>query len=242
MKVSDASQKRCGRRFCEASLNSVSCACSSSIGTFYLFFIAHDRQDAAPARLFALDVAEQIVQHFDRLAVHGNDEVRFGAIDAAKDQAAGLKGPEVKVIRRGGMVFRSVDRSKADLIVAVDGKPIKVLDDLLSHVESKKPGEHIVLTIVRDEKKIEGADRAGASAEPLSLATLRRSVFASTLLRSVTNLHSLSCRLPFFPPPQSGFASWAFHFCQSVSSSFRLSGCLSDRSFARRCPWRGCTA
>ena len=80
-------------------------------------------------------------------------------------QHAGLKGPEVKVLRRGGMVFRSVDRSKADLIVAVDGKPIKVLDDLLSHVESKKPGEQIVLTVVRDGQKNAGADRAGASAE-----------------------------------------------------------------------------
>ncbi len=70
-------------------------------------------------------------------------------------QHAGLKGPEVKVHRRGGVVFRSVDRSRADLIVAVDGRPIKVLDDLLGYVEGKKPGDQVTLTVVRDGKKVQ---------------------------------------------------------------------------------------
>ena len=43
-----------------------------------------------------------------------------------------------------------LDRSKADLIVAVDGRQVKTLDDLLSYVESKKVGERVVLRVVRE--------------------------------------------------------------------------------------------
>jgi S1-C subfamily serine protease len=69
-------------------------------------------------------------------------------------QAAGLRGPQVKVVQRGAMIFKTVDRSKADLIVAVDGKPVETLDDLLSYVESRKPGDQVTLTVVRDGNKV----------------------------------------------------------------------------------------
>jgi S1-C subfamily serine protease len=68
-------------------------------------------------------------------------------------QRAGLRGPQVGVVRRGGFEYRWLDRSKADLIVAIDGKAVKTLDDLLSHVESKKPGDKVVLTILREGAK-----------------------------------------------------------------------------------------
>jgi S1-C subfamily serine protease len=68
---------------------------------------------------------------------------------------AGLQGPQEKVVRRGGFVYRSIDRSKADLIVAVDGRPVKTLDDLLSHVESKKPGDSVVLRVLREGRRME---------------------------------------------------------------------------------------
>jgi S1-C subfamily serine protease len=69
-------------------------------------------------------------------------------------QRAGLRGPKVTIVERGDDVFRTVDRSKADLITAVDGRPVKSLDDLLSYVEGKKPGEEIVLTIQREGKEL----------------------------------------------------------------------------------------
>jgi S1-C subfamily serine protease len=68
-------------------------------------------------------------------------------------ERAGLRGPEVVTLRRGGVVYQGVDRSKADLILAVDGKPVKSLDDLLTHVEGKKPGDRVVLTVVRDGER-----------------------------------------------------------------------------------------
>src|SRR5262249_47050803 len=61
---------------------------------------------------------------------------------------AGLRGPQE--VRRFG--YRAIDRSKADLITAVDGKPVRSFDDFLSYVESKKPGDKVTLTIVREGK------------------------------------------------------------------------------------------
>ena len=70
-------------------------------------------------------------------------------------QRAGLRGPQAVVARRGGFEYRTVDRSRADLIVAVDGRPVKALDDLLSHVESKQPGDRVVLTVIREDQKLQ---------------------------------------------------------------------------------------
>jgi S1-C subfamily serine protease len=68
---------------------------------------------------------------------------------------AGLRGPQEQVVRRGGFIYRSVDRSKADLVVAANGRPVKTLDDLLSYVESKKPGDTVVLRVVRDGQRMD---------------------------------------------------------------------------------------
>jgi S1-C subfamily serine protease len=59
-------------------------------------------------------------------------------------------------VRRGGFLYRSVERSKADLILSVDGKPVKTLDDLLSYVESKKPGDQVVFKVLREGQRIDG--------------------------------------------------------------------------------------
>ena len=37
----------------------------------------------------------------------------------------------------------------ADLIVAVDGEPIKTVDDFLNAVEARHPGDQVVLTVIR---------------------------------------------------------------------------------------------
>src|SRR5205814_465087 len=70
-------------------------------------------------------------------------------------ERAGLRGPEVREVQRGPVLYRAVDRSRADLIVAVDGRPVKSFDDLLSQVERHKPGETAVFTVVRDGDRVE---------------------------------------------------------------------------------------
>ncbi|MGA2069403.1 MAG: trypsin-like peptidase domain-containing protein [Thermoguttaceae bacterium] len=68
-------------------------------------------------------------------------------------EKAGLHGPRVvrQQKRQGPFVYeyQTVDRSAADLIVAVDGKPIKTADEFLDAIESKQPGEQVVLSVVR---------------------------------------------------------------------------------------------
>jgi len=68
---------------------------------------------------------------------------------------AGLHGPEVRTIQRGGQSYRFADRSKADLIVGVNGQPVKTLDDLLGAIEAHRPGEKVTLRVMRDGKPLD---------------------------------------------------------------------------------------
>ena len=69
-------------------------------------------------------------------------------------EKAGLQGP--KIVRRrkrqGPFVYEytTVDRAAADLIVGLDGKPVKRTDDFLDTIESKRPGDEVVVNIVRE--------------------------------------------------------------------------------------------
>ena len=72
-------------------------------------------------------------------------------------EKAGLRGPKVNRSRRGPFVVDRVDRSAADLIVGVDGQKIDTADDFLSYIDEKKPGQEVVLTVIRDGKKLKVA-------------------------------------------------------------------------------------
>jgi S1-C subfamily serine protease len=65
-------------------------------------------------------------------------------------EKAGLRGPQRVAMRRDGLVFQGLDRSRADLVLAVDGRPVKTLEDLLTEVEKKRPGERAVFSVQRD--------------------------------------------------------------------------------------------
>ncbi|MCA9055504.1 MAG: trypsin-like peptidase domain-containing protein, partial [Planctomycetaceae bacterium] len=65
-------------------------------------------------------------------------------------ERAGLKGPEVRKRRRGPFVVQEVDRSKADIIVAIDNQPITSASEFHSTLEGKRPGDTVQLTIIRD--------------------------------------------------------------------------------------------
>ena len=68
---------------------------------------------------------------------------------------AGLRGPRVTRTRRGLFVIERVDRSAADLITGVDGKAVKTADDFLGHIEAKRPGDSVTLTIVRGKRELQ---------------------------------------------------------------------------------------
>jgi len=80
-------------------------------------------------------------------------------IEGGAAQRAGLRGPRlvVREQRQGPIVYRqeSTDMSAADLILAVDGKPVRTADDLLAIVDSKKPGDRVTVTVLRESRRID---------------------------------------------------------------------------------------
>lgn len=68
-------------------------------------------------------------------------------------EQAGLRGPQVRKIRRGPLTMQRTDRNTADLIIALNGKAVKTADDFLSLIEDYKPGETVLLTILREGKE-----------------------------------------------------------------------------------------
>jgi S1-C subfamily serine protease len=78
---------------------------------------------------------------------------------------AGLRGYRVvpEQFQRGPFLYerRRIDRSYADVIVAVDDAPVRTRDELLAVVEKKKPGEVVRLTILRDGQQQMVAVRLG---------------------------------------------------------------------------------
>ncbi|TWT32862.1 S1C family serine protease [Blastopirellula retiformator] len=74
-------------------------------------------------------------------------------------EKAGLQGFQLvrQQVRRGPYVYEEtrVDRSKADVITAVDGAAIRSADDLLTAIERKNPGEVVNLSVLREGKKVD---------------------------------------------------------------------------------------
>lgn len=80
-------------------------------------------------------------------------------------QQAGLQGYRIvpQRFRQGPFVYerKHLDRSHADLIVAVDGEQVRTWDQLLAMIEKKKPGQVVRLTIFRDGRQEMIAVRLG---------------------------------------------------------------------------------
>jgi len=74
-------------------------------------------------------------------------------------EKAGLQGVTFNRRTRTGPlgVFSEIrpDISTADMIEAVNGRPVQTADDLLSVIEEKRPGETVVLTVVRQRQRRE---------------------------------------------------------------------------------------
>ena len=66
---------------------------------------------------------------------------------------AGLKGWERRVIRADFNIYQVLDKSNADTIVAVEGKPVASEDDFLTILEEKQPGDEVQITVVRNGQR-----------------------------------------------------------------------------------------
>ena len=78
------------------------------------------------------------------------------APEGPADQA-GLQGFKLVKTRtqRGPFVYEQtrVDQSQADLIVAVDGQAVSSVDQFMTIVETRQPGDEVVVTVVRDRQR-----------------------------------------------------------------------------------------
>ncbi len=74
-------------------------------------------------------------------------------------EQAGLKGPRIVRERRrqGPFVYdhQRIDRSAADLVVAVDGIKVVTADDFLSAIERRRPGDETIVTVIRDGRRVD---------------------------------------------------------------------------------------
>jgi len=74
-------------------------------------------------------------------------------------ERAGMRGFKVlRERRRQGPFateFERVDRSGADLIVAVAGENVRTADDFLSSIESRNPGDQVLITVEREGHRLE---------------------------------------------------------------------------------------
>jgi S1-C subfamily serine protease len=81
----------------------------------------------------------------------------LGIAKGGAAEKAGLRVPKVvrQTKRQGPIVWQAdtVDLSAADLIVGVDGQPVKTADDFLSLIEAKQPGEQVLVHVIREGKE-----------------------------------------------------------------------------------------
>ena len=74
-------------------------------------------------------------------------------------EKAGLQGPKIERQQKhqGPFTYEitTINRAAADLIVAVDGKPVRTGDDFLDIIEAKRPGDQVILTVIRGGKQMQ---------------------------------------------------------------------------------------
>lgn len=84
-------------------------------------------------------------------------------VEGGAAERAGLRPIQVVIERLGRYYRKRPDPDGSDRIVAVDGKPVQTVDDLLSEVERHEPGETADLTVVRQGRRRQVEVVLGAS-------------------------------------------------------------------------------
>ena len=82
-------------------------------------------------------------------------------------ERAGLRGFRIARQKHKQGIFsyetQTIDRSAADLIVAVDDEKVKTADDFLAAVEVHRPGEEVTVTVVRAGRDLQVRLRLAAA-------------------------------------------------------------------------------
>ena len=85
-------------------------------------------------------------------------------VEGGPAEQAGIQPVRIRVERLApGIVRRSLDHESADVIVAVEHKRVRTVEELLTEVEKHRPGELIRITVVRAGKPVDIPVRLGRS-------------------------------------------------------------------------------
>lgn len=74
-------------------------------------------------------------------------------------ERAGLQG--FRLIRtrsrRGPYIVEQtrIDQSEADVIVGIDGQQVRTVDEMLSLIEQRKPGEKVIVSVIREGRRVD---------------------------------------------------------------------------------------
>jgi S1-C subfamily serine protease len=86
-----------------------------------------------------------------KVYARGEGLLVMAIVEGGPAEQAGVQAVRVKVERIGPRSFRqTLDPESADLIVAIDHKRVRTVEELLTEVEKHRPGENVRLTVVRD--------------------------------------------------------------------------------------------
>lgn len=81
--------------------------------------------------------------------------VVLGLVEDGPAERAGIQPIQVKIVRYSGALVRKLDPESADVLVAIDGKPVHNVDELLTEVESHAPGQVVKVTVLRGGRSLE---------------------------------------------------------------------------------------
>jgi S1-C subfamily serine protease len=99
-----------------------------------------------------------------RVYASGQGLLVMGMSEGGPAARAGIQGVRVREERVApGFIRRTVDPDSADLIVAVDHKRVRTVEELLTEIEKHRPGESVKVTVVRDGKPMDISVRLGES-------------------------------------------------------------------------------
>jgi S1-C subfamily serine protease len=99
-----------------------------------------------------------------RVYATGEGLLVVALVEGGPAERAGILPVSFKVEQIApGIIRRSLDPETADLIVAVEHKRVKTVEELLTEVEKHRPGTTIRVTVVRDGKPIDINVRLGQS-------------------------------------------------------------------------------
>jgi S1-C subfamily serine protease len=80
---------------------------------------------------------------------------------------AGLRGFRLvrEQTRRGPYIVERtrIDQSRADLIIGIDGGRVRTLDDLLTVIEQKQPGDTVLVSVIREGQQVDVVVTLGES-------------------------------------------------------------------------------